>query len=149
MIKKILETGKLLILLSVWDIIQEKSSTGEDQNPVRTRILQYLDNPDLNKILLCDAYEIRPFLKLETKPTSAEIVGAGYSACVIQTGLILLGTGIPIRINPALTLGILEITQDVVDDTDYKRNWLEESLKESGFSPKLQREYVLCKPIDS
>src|SRR3989344_99085 len=96
-------------------------------HPVQSRILEYLARQDIKKILLCDAYEIRSFLAADIRPSSADVIGAWNNACVYNAARLLLESGIPVRINPTLTLDPFELINNL-EETEYKHSWIIEAL---------------------
>ena len=107
-------------------------------DPVRQRILDYVESFPLEKILIRDAFEIRPFLPLKS---DVEIVGAWYTACVFRAAEICVTSGILVRINPALTLGPADYVFDI--PTAAKRQWLSDSFRACDFEVKEDESGVL------
>ena len=78
-------------------------------HPNQSRVLDYIEESSLGKILIGDACEISPYLEKLSKPNSAEVIGAWYNECVYNTARVLLEKDIPVRVNPSLTLCRIEL----------------------------------------
>ena len=103
---------------------------GSPAHPTQARVLAHIESSPLSKILIAEGNEIKPHVK---EVGAVELVGAWYDRCVCTAAYLLLCAGVPVRINPALTLRDYEVSGFKQENIAEKRALLEREISSDGF----------------